>query len=206
MLDEDYGFFIKNFGPATTREEVPESSVDRYRNRLPNQLLQYWNEYGWCGFMDGLFWTVNPQAYEDIIDHWLADKEFYSQDTYHVIARNAFGLLYVWGEKSGYCLTISSSLGHYSRRASKLKGDKLDFGVRVFFSSMNPEYNDFGDLFIPSLKRLGKLRADEMYGLVPALALGGSIDIEKVAIVKTIEHLEFLSQLSPLTDWGFPKI
>jgi hypothetical protein len=61
-------------------------------------------------------------------------------------------------------------------------------------------------LFKPAVEKLGELKADEMYGLVPALALGGSIDLEHVEKVKTIEYLEFLSQLSPLTDWDFPKI
>ncbi|RMP31864.1 GAD-like domain protein [Pseudomonas coronafaciens pv. atropurpurea] len=45
-----------------------------------------------------------------------------------------------------------------------------------------------------------------MYGFVPALALGGPMELENLQKVKTIEHLTFLSQLSPLQDWGFPDV
>jgi hypothetical protein len=45
-----------------------------------------------------------------------------------------------------------------------------------------------------------------MYGFVPALALGGPADLKHLRKVKTIEHLTFLSQLAPLTDWGFPDL
>ena len=75
----------------------------------------------------------------------------------------------------------------------------------MFFSSLEAEYNDFYGLFRPALENLGKLRSDEMYGFVPALALGGAMELKNLQKVKTIEHLEFLSQLSPLQDWGFPE-
>ncbi|EPM79175.1 T6SS immunity protein Tdi1 domain-containing protein, partial [Pseudomonas syringae] len=46
----------------------------------------------------------------------------------------------------------------------------------------------------------------EMYGFVPALVLGGPMELKNLQKVKTIEHLTFLSQLSPLQDWGFPDV
>lgn len=205
-MDEDFAFFIKRFGPETSRQHVPVSSMIRYRNKLPGQLLRYWEEYGWCGYADGLFWTVNPQDYEHILTEWLADADVCKQDVCHVIARGAFGELYVWGEKSGECLTITPCMSRYSHHSPVFTGEEMDFAVRVFFSSMKREYNDFEGLFDPALSKLGKLKADEMYALVPALALGGSIDLKNLEKVKIIEHLEFLSQLSPLTDWGFPEI
>ncbi|MNJ79554.1 hypothetical protein D3C77_776150 [compost metagenome] len=60
-------------------------------------------------------------------------------------------------------------------------------------------------LFKSALKKLGQLKSDEMYGFVPALALGGAMELKNLQKVKTIEHLEFLSQLSPLQDWAFPE-
>ncbi|RMM82688.1 T6SS immunity protein Tdi1 domain-containing protein, partial [Pseudomonas savastanoi] len=55
-------------------------------------------------------------------------------------------------------------------------------------------------------KNLGQLQSDEMYGFVPALALGGPVELKNLQKVKTTEHLMFLSQLSPLQDWGFPDV
>ncbi|UQW74463.1 GAD-like domain-containing protein [Pseudomonas avellanae] len=205
-MDEDYSFFLKGFGPVMDRYEVPVSSISRYSNKLPDQLLDYWSAHGWCGYASGLFWTVNPQDYEAILDQWISGTSLHQQDRYYVIARSAFGILYVWGEKSGYCLTLNAYISRYSTRTSIFTGDKLDFGVKAFFSSMIAEYNDLDDLFKPALEKLGPLKSDEMYGFVPALALGGAMELENLQKVKAIEHLTFLSQLSPLQDWGFPDV
>ena len=77
---------------------------------------------------------------------------------------------------------------------------------RLFFSFIDPEHNDLEGLFQPALDHLGPLKSDEMYGFVPALALGGPMELKNLQRVKLIEHLEFLSQLSPLQDWGFPDV
>jgi hypothetical protein len=201
MMDEHFSFFLENFGPATDRQEVPQSSLIRYKNRLPKQLLDYWQEHGWCGYAQGLLWTVNPREYENILSDLLAEGPFDQDEKCHVIARGAFGVLYVWGEKSGHCINISTYAARYRKFSSKFTGEKIDFGVQVFFSSLQPGYNDVVGLFQPALDKLGKLSSSEMYGLVPALALGGSMELENLHKLPTIEHLEFLSQLAPLQEW-----
>ncbi|MBI6704871.1 GAD-like domain-containing protein [Pseudomonas viridiflava] len=202
-MEEDYTFFLKKFGQATVSHTVPFSSIKRYEGKLPAQLLQYWESYGWCGYANGLFWTVNPQDYEPILERWLVGTGLSELDKYHVIARSAFGQIYLWGEDTANSLSVSSYLSRYSYIPSVLSREKFDFGTRLFFSTMQPERNDVDHLFELALKKLGPLEADEMYGFVPALALGGPMELKNLQKVKTIEHLEFLSQLSPLQDWGF---
>ncbi|RMV74283.1 GAD-like domain protein [Pseudomonas coronafaciens pv. atropurpurea] len=204
MMDEHYAFFLKKFGPAVKRQLVPATSIDRYTKKLPEQLLKYWEDFGWCGYAEGLFWTVNPQDYESLLNTWFSGIESFKSDNYHVIARSAFGELYVWGEKSGYSLSITSYMSRYSTRNSTFTGSKSDLGVKVFFLSMNPEVINVADLFEPALEKLGELDSDEMYGFVPAIALGGSMELKNLQKVKVFEHLDLLSQLSPLQDWGFP--
>ncbi|WP_272924775.1 GAD-like domain-containing protein, partial [Pseudomonas syringae] len=114
MMDEHYAFFLKN-------------SARR------------WNAVK-C-LHDGLFWTVNPQDYESIISNWIPNTELDQTEKYHVIARGAFGVLYVWGEKGGHCLNISSYAGRYYSFANPFTGEKLGLGAQVFFSSLNPAYN-----------------------------------------------------------------
>jgi hypothetical protein len=84
--------------------------------------------------------------------------------------------------------------------------EEFDTSVQSFFASKRPENNDFDGLFSPTLHELGPLQSDEMYGFVPAIALGGPGTLNTLQKVKSIEHLTFLSQLSPLTDWGFPDL
>jgi hypothetical protein len=73
MRDEGFEVFIEEFGEASRRTEVPTASFESWQGKLPDQLLKYWKEEGWCAYANGLFWTVNPDGYEDLVDEWLYD-------------------------------------------------------------------------------------------------------------------------------------
>ncbi len=197
-MDEDFECFLDDFGPSIDKRYVPPTSIERYRGKLPDQLLAYWEEHGWSGYADGLFWTVNPQDYEPALEAWIGDTPFMEQDAYHVIARSAFGELYFWGEKTGDSLSLFAPGSYCIPRESRFVGEKMDFGMRVFFSGLSRDDADFDDMFTPSLKKLGRLKQDEMYGFVPALGLGGPSTLEHLQKVKAVEHLVLLAQLAPL--------
>ena len=205
-MDEDFAGFLKYFGPAIDTRYVPLSSIERYRGKLPDQLLSYWEEHGWCGYADGLFWTVNPQDYEPALEAWIGDTQFMEQDAYHLIGRSAFGQLYFWGEKTGDSLTIMpwNALAFPSTGAEKyISNGKADDAMRWFFGGLQREDFELEDdeerpLFTSALKKLGRLKHDEMYGFVPALALGGASTLDHLQKVKAVEHLVMLAQLAPL--------
>jgi hypothetical protein len=200
-MDEDIEGFLEDFGPAIFKQEVPTASLERYRGHLPNKLLQYWQTYGWSGYADGLFWTVNPDEFEPVVDAWLGETPFMEEDAYHLIARGAFGELHFFGERTGQMLRIVAVDG-IMMPPSKCSRHGPDFKIQIFFGSLSRDSHDIerrgGPLFARTLKKLGPLRHDEMYGFVPALALGGTPTLDHVQKVKAVEHLVMLAQLTPL--------
>jgi hypothetical protein len=204
-MDEDFEYFLEKMGPGFDRYYVPTASIERYRGMLPDQLLSYWQEYGWCGYAEGLFWTVNPQEYEPVRDAWIGNTRFAEDDAYHIIARGAFGDLYFFGETTGSSLRIVAPDALALPKDRDMPDPQL--AVRAFFGSRNRGANDFSDadnkpLFARALKKLGRLQRDEMYGFVPALALGGPATLEHLQKVKAVEHLVMLAQLSELRVMG----
>lgn len=197
-MDENFEYFLKKMGPTIDRRYVPPSSIERYRGKLPDQLLAYWEEHGWCGYADGLFWTVDPHEYEPALEAWIGETEFMEMDAYHIIARSAFGELYFWGEKTGSSLKLFAPGSFCIPRESVLIGEKMNFGVQVFFGSQTRSRNDFEGMFAPALRRLGPLKHDEMYGFVPAIGIGGPSTVGNIQKVKAVEHLVILAQLAPL--------
>jgi hypothetical protein len=204
-MDEDFEYFLEKMGPAFGKRYVPTSSIERYRGKLPNQLLDYWKEHGWCGYADGLFWTVNPQEYDPVVEQWIGETPFMEKDAYHIIARSAFGDLYFWGERAGDSLKIFAPGAYAVSTTSVLIGDKSDLGIRTFFACRDGLEDNFSELFAPALKKLGPLKHDEMYGFVPALALGGSATLDHLQKVKAVEHLVLLAQLSELRVMEVPS-
>jgi hypothetical protein len=197
-MDELFEYFLEKMGPAVYRREVPASSIERYRGRLPDQLLAYWQEHGWSGYADGLFWTVDPQEYEPVLEAWIGNTPFMEQDAHHIIARSALGKIYFWGERTGYSMKLSAPAAFVLPMADMEISGTLDQQIQKFFGFHNREGDDFDDLFAPALQTLGRLQYDEMYGFVPALALGGPSDLAHLQKVKAVEHLVLLAQLSEL--------
>ncbi|MCF5713082.1 MULTISPECIES: GAD-like domain-containing protein [Pseudomonas syringae group] len=202
-MDEVFSISLKIFGEPFGRQEVPMSSIERYKGKLPDLLLHYWSEHGWCGYGEGIFWMVNPQEYEGVTASWIQDTELENQDTYHLIARSAFGELYFWGEETGASFKITSIVSRCTTFISSLPKDQMDKRFQNFLLSAEVEYNDFDDLFQPAKKKLGTLSHDEMYGFVPAIILGGSDALDNLEKVSSVEHLVFLSQLSDLETYDF---
>jgi len=202
-MDKIFSTFIEKFGPAFDRREVPTSTIERYRDKLPSKLLEYWSEHGWAGYGEGIFWLVNPQEYEGVISYWLENTKLSSHDTYHLIARSAFGDLYLWGETTGFSLKITSVSSRFVFYKKEFTKQQLNAEIQGFILSRNVDSNDFNQLFKPAQKKLGHLRHDEMYGFVPALMLGGSDSLDHLKKVSAVEHLVFLAQLTNLEPYPF---
>ncbi|KAA0079283.1 DUF1851 domain-containing protein [Paraburkholderia sp. T12-10] len=205
MMDQFMENFMgfKGFGPSLAKRDVPQEKIEKFRGKLPDQLLNYWQEYGWCGYADGLFWTVDPDEWEDALDAWIGDTEFMERDAYYVIGRTAFGELILWGETTGQSLKILTAYGMIfpSFDAEEFKEDGPDLTVRLFFSSCTKEGFDLLDkernpLFNRALEKLGRLDHDTMYGFVPALALGGESTLDRLQKLDAHVHLDIISQMS----------
>ncbi|PWS54959.1 MULTISPECIES: GAD-like domain-containing protein [unclassified Pseudoalteromonas] len=204
-FDDFYNY--EGFGPSIKASIPNQETLDFYKGRLPERLIEYWKEYGFCGWGDGIFWLVNPSEYHDILQTWLQGTEFAKReeqgiDSYYVIGRSAFGDLIVWGSTSGQSIDINSNFGMLfpTDNSTDLEEDGETLTVDLFFASMSKEPLDEKDvdeklLFERAYKELGPLDSDEMYAFVPALALGGTNKLENLKKVKVIEHLNFLADL-----------
>ncbi|MCP4326544.1 MAG: DUF1851 domain-containing protein [Alteromonadales bacterium] len=200
FFDNFYNF--SGFGPEINSEPVSATVLNKYKNKLPDRLLEYWATYGFSGWGNGMLWTVNPSDYTDIINHWLENTPFINNDNYHVIARTAFGSLIIWGENSGQSIEVISCYGMIfpSDASKKLKqqgGDKL---IDIYLATTTKKSLDIQDvdsnpLFERAIKKLGMLQSDEMYSFVPSLLLGGEAKLNNIEKVKIFEHLSFLAGL-----------
>jgi len=198
VRDRFYSSFIDELGEATSSVPVPNSVIDKYSKILPEKLIEYWKEEGWCSFQDGLFWTVNPEDYIDLVEFWIESTLFKNRDNYHAIARTAFGKLYLWGEKTNHYITLSTY--HHALIASEENltvNDDANLELQMFF--LNSEAADFdyetesGDfLFAKAKDKLGKLSRTEIYGFEPALILGGEEKVGNLRKVEMIPHLVML--------------
>ncbi|MGP5010219.1 GAD-like domain-containing protein [Psychrobacter glacincola] len=213
IIDEDFDLFMEDFGQPDWQQPVAQAIFNRYRGRLPDKLLFYWERLGFCRFKKGLFWIVNPADYEEDLTTWLGD-EVMRQDNYYVIARSGFGELYVWGEKSGFTFEITPTLGWiYQKKgnAKEIAYGKSNQELAMFFGFKQIKYTDMEDnngkpLFDRCVKKFGALDYDEMFGFVPALVISDNASIKNVDKMNIFVHLNLLPDLIEIQYIDFKKL
>lgn len=202
-MDDAFELFRDNFGPPQDPVDAATRVAD-YEGRLPARLLAHWKADGFAGYRKGLLWITDPAQFADIASMWVRDLGFQDFDRFHTVARTAFGQLYLWGERTGHSLVLHPAMGFALPRADDMddmKEGKADLCAAQFFGFLSPEEVDVEDedgkpMFARALKKLGPLKATQMYGFEPAIPFGGSADLDALRRVSALEHLTIVSQAS----------
>lgn len=209
MRSEYFDLFIQDVGDVFLPRTAEPSVIEAMAGRLPNALLDLWREEGWSGYADGLFWIVNPQDYAETVADWLGETPFAQKDRLHVIARTAFGKLYVWGERFNQSLTLNCATGVITaleKEWAKPESDP-DMAIGVFFASKTRRDLDIKKgLFDEALARLGPVGPDEMYGFSPPLLDGGEMAAHRLRKVEITQHLKELRALQTPTANPYNRI
>jgi hypothetical protein len=201
-MDKFFSAFVEEFGVPEQFEKADEATLEKYRGKLPKQLLLYWQDYGFCSFGGGLLSIVNPLRYEHALEAWVGDTKIVEQDAYYVIARGAFGQLYVWGTKTGYQYDIDPLFGWIygeDRYSKEISGGKEDFCLQRFFAVKDKQSVDKEDearvpLFARAVAKLGSLASDEMFTFTLPVFLGGIRSLENISKVNVHVQLDLLAQ------------
>lgn len=178
-------------GKETFYQNVKQNTIDKYQDILPKFLIKIWKDKGLSHYKDGFFWLVNPDEFEETISFFKTDIS-----KIHVVMRTGFGGLIYLNEagndnperKFNYLCPIYNNVTPLT--------DKLDVVMNGWLTT-EEVYAPmmFSHIYEQARKRLPIPAADECYGFVPALALGGDFDADNIKIVKMKEHLSMLSQL-----------
>ncbi|MBO2635276.1 MULTISPECIES: GAD-like domain-containing protein [Shewanella] len=197
-------FVGRKFGePCYQRFPTPEE-LARYRGVLPDLLLAIWETVGFSAYADGGLWLVNPADYEDVLERILEPTVFIEQDIYHVIARNAWGELILWGEKSGNNLDITPSMQwvctNPTNAPEQIAASKANEAMRWCLCMTQKSFLEANDekdkpMLERAIAKLGKLDEDEMYGFAPFLFMGGKKRLENLQKVNIHTHLNLIADM-----------
>jgi hypothetical protein len=209
QLDDRFEWFLEQFGSPQKYKTVDSEKLSKFKNVLPSRLLEYWEEYGFCGFLGGLFWLVDPEDYQDSLNEWLRGTGVLELDTFHVIARTGFGSMLLWGKKTGqsWRIDIIDSQIFFKRSDEKrIEKEGENISLMGFFGIVSPENVNLIDvntkkpIFEQAVKKFGPLAEDEMFTFEPALFLGGE------QTIKTVNKVNFFIQSDILASMGQREI
>ena len=200
---EDSEYFFENFGMPFASTPVSVETLAKYRGKLPDRLLEYWQEFGFCGFKDGIFWLTNPEDYEDILTEWLPEDEL-KKKKHYVIARSGFGDLFVWNSELGYEYEISSLWRwilkidiHFS---DWIRDGRADEVIDIFIGSnryeeLDTQDNDGNPLFQRCVELWGPLAENEMFTFAPYHFINNSMTLDAIRKADLFINFDIIRQM-----------
>lgn len=207
--------FAEVWGTPYVFVDVPAERFSEFAGSVPDLLIDFWREFGYSGFHNGLLWICDPVEWQPAVDAWTAGVELATgPDQWIAVTRTAFGAMQLWGRRTGMSLEV---VPHHGLIVSSDKSSRMttadDRNDQIYghFLSLESETLDIPDedeqdVFDRVVELNAPVGPDTMYGLVPALALGGSIRAENFETVDARVHMRLLSEMTPRQIMTLPQV
>ena len=165
--------------------DMPRDTIEKYRDTVPDELVEIWEKQGLGIFLDGYLKLINPDDYIEFVK-----ETFFDGDNEIPIGISAFGDVITW-HKGAYVAILEYKCEDV---------DILIKNFKHFLMVLNDDYFLGKKFEIPlykkAIEKFGPLEYDECFGFVPILPLGGKKDVEHMDKVKVREHLYLLVQFT----------
>ena len=174
-------------------EKVSEEVINKYKEIIPEDLLEVWKEYGFGSFLNGYLKIVNPDDYEEVLKETYIQTEVEKIKNTTVLFATGMGDLIVWeyvDEDISSVILVSYRRGYSSIILASF---------RNFFRVLNEE--SFRkrklkwDPYLQAREKYGEPAYDECFGYVPLLGLGGKDTVDNLKKVKLKEHIYIINDL-----------
>ncbi len=160
-----------------------ETEIQEMRDsKVPDEIIDFLNAEGLSNYKNNFYETTLPQWQTETLNFWgLKGKQCFA------FLKTAFGGIFYFHKEKIYRLnpftgnTVRSDFDFCNYLNVLMTIDEI--ANSCYYDIY--EKNNSGE----------QLKPDEIYGLFPALQMGGSFETSKYEVVKMHEHLGFLAQL-----------
>ncbi|HBJ2621244.1 TPA: DUF1851 domain-containing protein [Clostridium botulinum] len=185
-----FSHFINTFKPSNNLLKPTEEELKQFKNSLPTELLNFWKEYGFGNYGDGIIKVINPLEYMENFYEWLGKEDFSKIP----IILTAFGDVFYYRKLQDDVEDICLLSIHYRNSIV------CSYSLQEFFKSyiVNEQiYNEVlrRKLFQQAYAVKGSLELNQIYFFTPALILGGKELIESIDREDANIHQNILLQL-----------
>lgn len=182
--------FLRAYPPCGELRKPDEKLLEQFRNRLPAELLEFWQEYGFGFYGGGLIQVINPNDYADSLSIWLGGKN----PNRIPILLTAFGNILYYRRLSeteeDVCL-----LDIHCRRTVCCSYSFTEFIENFILDEEIAEALLHKQLFQDAVSAKGVLQEGEIFLFAPALILGGSETVDCIQKGNAAVHQQLLFQM-----------
>jgi hypothetical protein len=175
MKNDIFGTFVKTFVPSKDLIKPDNNIIQQFATILPKELIEFWKEFGFGNYGDGLIKIINPLEYMDSLYEWLGRKDASKLP----ILVTGFGDIFYYRKLAENKEDINLLDIHYR------KIDVCVYSLSEFFNSFIVDKGIIKELLKEKLfknaqKKKGGIEYNEIYYFTPALIMGGGEDIKYI--------------------------
>lgn len=186
---------------------VPENTISKYRDIIPDGLLEFWARHGnQLVFGDGYTQMCDPGMYAPVIEAWFESDPDFEPRKLVVYGLDYSGTLLISdGTLNDLAIDVQGSeFKRYKFNPPPKTGENyLDYFLAHVFKlgTVTPRYIDKHDIFTEAVAKHGPLTRGQMFTWMPPLQLANSGNkIEKVDAEVQISILQELGPLKYIAD------
>jgi hypothetical protein len=175
MQNDVFDIFVKTFIPSNDLIKPDNNIIQQFETILPKELIEFWKQFGFGNYGNGLIKIINPLEYMDSLYEWLGRKD----PSKLPILITGFGDIFYYRKLDENEEDISFLDIHYR------KIDVCVYSLSKFFNSYIVDKDIIKELlkrklFEKAQKKKGDIKHNEIYYFVPALIMGGGEDIKYI--------------------------
>ncbi len=167
--------------------DVPEDIIEKYHNRVSDEVIDMWKTYGFGSTENGYYKIVNPDDYEDII-----------KDIYEC----GFEPTVIFATSMADLIFCDNSDYFWYADIRHQKSDVVCEGFTTTLWIMNDvtfRQDELSwDLYEEAVKRYGIPAYKECFAYQPLLSLGGKENVDSMKKVNMQVHLDIVSQMQDI--------
>lgn len=158
---------------------------DKYEGKLPPQLIDFWNSYGFGIFMNGYLKLINPLEFQPVFD-----EAYDNTDVEIVFGVTALGDFLTWTGDAIRAVYFRNGKDSIIESGDDMEWFfDMDLADEGFLRANLSDHN-----YLTAKENHGALQYDECFGYVPLLSLGGQEKVEHLQKVKIKEHIAIIAQ------------
>lgn len=207
IISGNYNYFLESGAPYVTARAAEPEYIDCFDRNVPNLLRELWRTHGFGTCYRGLIQFCDPKEFAPNVEEVFGDDPDFKPSESAAFAHTAFGTVFVWNARWGL---VRIDLPR--QRVVPYHGDgppedidwdrQMSSGLASIGPSTVAPFPDERDgkgqlLFDRAVQTLGPLQFGEVYGLFPALGLGGAYNLKSLRRVRAPEHFSMLAQIGP---------
>jgi hypothetical protein len=178
----DFSKFLNEYGPAQVVQPVSSAKLREYKGKVPDPVLELWEQQGFAAYADGGIWVTDPKPLEKPLRELLPDCDSIP------IVRSSIGNVVFWGQGEFQFCDV-----HYCRVLQCGDDTEVLFNSFLLDPKAKSSVLDL-PLYRKVRKKLGPLAPDEMYGFQLPLSMGGEAAISNMGKMKVREQWSILAQ------------